>query len=224
MEIKNAVIESVTLEKGDRGFLQCWLHLSYGGSGQGFGGYVLYLPKSYSHHELKSFAGHFIFRCMEIAGVERWDQLQGRTIRVRSEHHTVHAIGHIVKDDWFDPSADFDPKPAKCDGNHGGQRCADPECWNDEPVALILEELRRAVSKFPTWPTDPLHAIAVLGEEFGELTKATLQTTYESHKSNRDDVRTEAIQTAAMALRFVISLDRYEYAHCTQHEQSERAA
>lgn len=113
---------------------------------------------------------------------------------------------------------------AKCDGNHGGQRCADPECWNDEPVALILEELRRAVSKFPTWPTDPLHAIAVLGEEFGELTKATLQTTYEPHKSNRDDVRTEAIQTAAMALRFVISLDRYEYAHCTQHEQSERAA
>ncbi|WP_430434774.1 hypothetical protein [Methyloversatilis sp.] len=22
-------------------------------------------------------------------------------------------------------------KPAKCDGNHGGLRCADPECWND---------------------------------------------------------------------------------------------
>jgi hypothetical protein len=132
MEIKNAVIESVTLEKGDRGFLQCWLQLSYGGTGQGFGGYVLYLPKSYSHHELKSLAGHFIFRCMEIAGVERWDQLQGRTIRVRSEHHKVHAIGHIVKDDWFDPSADFDPKPAKCDGNHGGPRCADPECWNDD--------------------------------------------------------------------------------------------
>jgi hypothetical protein len=22
----------------------------------------------------------------------------------------------------------------KCDGNHGGQRCADPECWNDAPA------------------------------------------------------------------------------------------
>lgn len=22
----------------------------------------------------------------------------------------------------------------KCDGNHGGPRCADPECWNDAPV------------------------------------------------------------------------------------------
>lgn len=25
-----------------------------------------------------------------------------------------------------------DAKPAKCDGNHGGPRCADPECWADE--------------------------------------------------------------------------------------------
>lgn len=23
-------------------------------------------------------------------------------------------------------------RPPKCDGNHGGPRCADPECWNDE--------------------------------------------------------------------------------------------
>ena len=35
----------------------------------------------------------------------------------------------------------------------------------------ITAELARAVKKFPTWPTDPLHALAVLGEEFGELTK-----------------------------------------------------
>lgn len=115
-------------------------------------------------------------------------------------------------------------KPAKCDGDHGGPRCADPECWNDGPIALILDELRRAVTKFPTWPTDPLHALAVLGEEFGELTKATLQTTYEPHKSSHDDVRTEAIQTAAMALRFVISLERYEYTQGIQHQQEGQPA
>lgn len=117
-----------------------------------------------------------------------------------------------------------EPKPAKCDGNHGGPRCADPECWNDGPIALILDELRRAVTKFPTWPTDPLHALAVLGEEYGELTKATLQTTYEPHKSSHDDVRTEAIQTAAMALRFVISLERYEYTPGIQHQQEGQPA
>lgn len=47
-EIKNAIIESVVLEKGDRGVLQCWFHLNYGGAGQGFGGYSLYIPESYT--------------------------------------------------------------------------------------------------------------------------------------------------------------------------------
>lgn len=27
------------------------------------------------------------------------------------------------------------PPAPKCDGNHGGPRCSDPECWNDEPDA-----------------------------------------------------------------------------------------
>lgn len=107
IETKNAIIESASLSFGDRGFLDCSLMLDYGGSGQGFGGYVLYLPKSWAHHELKSVAGHFIFRVLEVAGVESWDKLKGRTIRVKAEHCKVHAIGHIVRDDWFNPSEDF---------------------------------------------------------------------------------------------------------------------
>jgi hypothetical protein len=84
----------------------------------------------------------------------------------------------------------------------------------------VLDEVSRATRKFPTWPTDPLHAVAVLGEEFGELTKAMLQLTYEPHKTSADEVRTEAIQTAAMALRLVMSLDAYQYVRCPQHEQN----
>ncbi len=30
------------------------------------------------------------------------------------------------------------PMPAKCDGNHGGPQCADPECWHD-PVDDIID-------------------------------------------------------------------------------------
>ena len=83
----------------------------------------------------------------------------------------------------------------------------------------VYSELTRAIAKFPTWPTDPLHAIAVLGEEFGELTKDVLQMTYEPGKTNAENVRKEAIQTAAMALRFVASLDAYIYKAGEQHRQ-----
>jgi NTP pyrophosphatase (non-canonical NTP hydrolase) len=88
---------------------------------------------------------------------------------------------------------------------------------SSEAIEQAQAEVARATAKFPTWPTDPLHALAVLGEEYGELTKAVLQHTYEPHKSTLEDVRQEAIQTAAMALRFLSSLDKYEYRQCPQH-------
>ncbi len=87
------------------------------------------------------------------------------------------------------------------------------------PITEILEEVERATEKFPTWPTDPLHALAVLGEEYGELTKEMLQLVYEPHKTSKAKVREEAIQTAAMALRLAMSLDRYEYKRSDQHSQ-----
>lgn len=83
----------------------------------------------------------------------------------------------------------------------------------------IIMELQRAIKKFPAWPDDPLHALAVLGEEYGELTKEVLQLTYEPHKTSLEKVKTEAIQTAAMALRFVASLEQYKYVPSMQHPQ-----
>lgn len=85
----------------------------------------------------------------------------------------------------------------------------------------VWHEMTRALAKFPTWPTDPLHALAVLGEEFGELTKDVLQMTYEPGKTNAENVRKEAVQTAAMALRFVASLDAYIYKAGEQHRQEQ---
>lgn len=87
------------------------------------------------------------------------------------------------------------------------------------PFGAVMAEVRRATAKFPTWPTDPLHALAVFGEEFGELTKETLQLTYEPHKSTVEDFRKEAQQTAAMALRFLASLDNYQFTPGQQHQQ-----
>jgi hypothetical protein len=109
MEIKNAIITRAELNCGDRGFLSGWLQLDYGdGEGQMLGGgVVLYLPKSFTNHKIASLAGHWIFRVMEIAGVNRWDEISGKAIRVKATFEKVIAIGHIIKDDWFDPEKDF---------------------------------------------------------------------------------------------------------------------
>lgn len=80
-------------------------------------------------------------------------------------------------------------------------------------VLDVLNELHRAELKFPEWTTDPLHALAVLGEEFGELTHAMLELKNEPEKPRAtiEHVRTEAIQTAAMALRLLKNIDKYDF-------------
>mgnify|MGYP003426119200 CR=1 FL=1 len=51
IEEKNAVITAATITSADYGLLSAWLTLDYGKGGcQGFGGYSLYLPKSFTHH------------------------------------------------------------------------------------------------------------------------------------------------------------------------------
>jgi len=90
-----------------------------------------------------------------------------------------------------------------------------------QPYEPVFAELGRAVAKFPTWPTDPLHALGVLHEEVGELSKEVLQLVYEPNKTSLAKVREEAIQAAAMALRFVLSLDVYDYTPGAQHAQGQ---
>src|SRR5580700_2686203 len=87
IKMKNAVITSAEITNDDHGLLSAWLHLEYGNcGGQGFGGYALYLPCSYSHHDQAleaNYAGHFIWRVMEVAGVTEWSKLKGKTIRLK---------------------------------------------------------------------------------------------------------------------------------------------
>lgn len=108
MEQKNAIIEDATLCI-ERGLLTAYIYLDYGGSGQSFGGYALYLNTDFDNSkDQKNITGHFIYRVLQVAGVEKWKDLKGKTVRVIAEHSKCHSIGHIVKDDWFDPVEEFE--------------------------------------------------------------------------------------------------------------------
>lgn len=115
-------------------------------------------------------------------------------------------------------------------GKHGLIRAA--EAWNagliqepDKPVhnnktneiiARILLELAEAEKKHPSWPTDAIHAAAILAEEVGELVQSANDFHYfgESHRplepSMKWRMEREAIQCGAMAIRFLLHLDEYE--------------
>ena len=111
IEIKNAKIASTMLGVEDHGILTCWLYLEYDGGGQGFGGYSLDTPDKARTHEFRrvgcAWGMEFINRILAVVGVEKWEQLPGKHIRVKAEHSKVHAIGNIIKDNWFCPETDL---------------------------------------------------------------------------------------------------------------------
>ncbi|MCK4337706.1 MAG: hypothetical protein KAX11_07165 [Candidatus Aminicenantes bacterium] len=70
---------------------------------------------------------------------------------------------------------------------------------------LILDELKRAEKLFPNWPLDVVHGAAILAEEAGEVIKASLDAYY--GRNDFENLRKEVIQTAAMALRFLLNFE-----------------
>ena len=69
----------------------------------------------------------------------------------------------------------------------------------------IFTELRKAEAEFPGWPDDVVHGSAIVAEEAGELVQAALDRFY-GRCDTDNDIRTEAVQTAAMAIRFLLNL------------------
>jgi hypothetical protein len=76
-------------------------------------------------------------------------------------------------------------------------------------VDHILEEYVRA-SDLYTFPTDVIHAAAIVVEEAGELLQAANDTYYRDIVGHRENLLTEAIQTGAMAVRFLEHIGNYK--------------
>ncbi len=89
----------------------------------------------------------------------------------------------------------------------------------EQIIKDILEELKKAKVKFPSWPDDPVHAAMVVAEESGELVKDVNELVYEPEKTNKENVRKEALQTAVTAIRFLLSMDIYNFKPAPQHFQ-----
>ena len=73
-------------------------------------------------------------------------------------------------------------------------------------IEQILTELKKAEDKYPEWPKDIIHQAAIVNEESGELIRACLNIHY--HNENIFEAEIEAIQTAAMAIRFIKNLNK----------------
>jgi hypothetical protein len=104
MEIRNAIIGGAHITVEDHGILTAGLILDSCDGVQVFECGV-YAPKSGING--KNYAGHFIYRVLEIVGVHRWSQLEGKAVRVMGDSTHIEAIGHIIKDVWFEPGKEF---------------------------------------------------------------------------------------------------------------------
>lgn len=85
IEKRVAKIESTHLGYEDHGILTFFLYLTYGGSSQGAGGYVLGEP----------YTTGYIKGILKACGVSSWEKLPGRTIYAYADFGKVYAIENL---------------------------------------------------------------------------------------------------------------------------------
>ncbi len=112
MSTVNAQIKSTSLGWEDHGIFMAWLHVEWPGAGIGFGGYSIDEYDSKIGHRIdKTGDGlEFIRAIMKTVGVEKWEDLEGKYIRIETEGWGGKAIriGHLLEDKWFNPTEFFE--------------------------------------------------------------------------------------------------------------------
>jgi hypothetical protein len=103
VEIRNAVISSTNLGFLSHGIFQFYVNLNYGSSGQGFGGYGLddYNKATDKRHGT-AFGCEAIIQVLKTVGVNQWEELVGKSVRVVTTRNKIKRIGHYLDDKWLD--------------------------------------------------------------------------------------------------------------------------
>lgn len=104
--IANAKITSTLLGREDRGIMTCYVFVEADGWSCGAGGYGLDEWDAVAERRVgTALAADFILGILDAVGVEKWEDLPGKYVRVRSEDGLIggriDAIGHIIEDKWF---------------------------------------------------------------------------------------------------------------------------
>lgn len=97
MHSKIAKITSTSLGYEDHGIFTAQVMVTYGGSGQGIGGYCLDEPYSDAEGKFKGRRGtaygmEWIIRFMRACGVDTWERVNGRTILVYTKDDSWGAL------------------------------------------------------------------------------------------------------------------------------------
>ena len=105
-EIENAKIKHVSITMEDHGCLTFFLTLDGGSWGCNFGGYCIghgcLGADEFTSENSSGLVA--MMKIMDVVGVEKWEDLVGKYVRVRSVHtgSRITTIGNIIKDKWFD--------------------------------------------------------------------------------------------------------------------------
>lgn len=112
MEILNAKITGTKLTMEDHGCLSFWIFLEGAGWGVGYGGYCI----GHGYQGADEFIAangdglEAMMRIMDVVGVDTWEDLNGKYVRVKTDGKKVGIIGNIMKDKWFNIKEFFEEK------------------------------------------------------------------------------------------------------------------
>lgn len=103
MEIKNAQITGTMLGREDHGIMTFVIYIKFEDAQCGIGGYCLdYYDGSIEQRVYSAKGMEAISRILEVVGVDTWEELKDRYIRVKKNGRSpIDEIGNLMEEKWF---------------------------------------------------------------------------------------------------------------------------